>query len=253
MKRILKRLIPGGLRFRLRLVWIFSRDMLSGARLRLVRSTPNRIADPAAAYPERITIEQRINVSRWADNKKHNLRLAIAAFQDLPIEPGKIFSFWHLVGNPSKKAGYRAGINIIAGKLDFAVGGGLCQLSGLLYHLALTAGLEVVERHPHSVDLYTEETRYTPLGADATTAYGYKDLRLRNNLDSRVCFRILVEGDMLIGSLCAPGSLEEHELAFPLEVRGLVEEVKTMRKTKSGDFETICTQTYIISDHDQTI
>jgi vancomycin resistance protein VanW len=252
MKRILKRVIPGALRFRLRVAWIHTRDVLTGTRFRFARNSPDKITQ-AKAYPERITIEQRINVSQWAENKKHNLRLALATFQDLPIGADEVFSFWHYVGNPTEKTGYKVGINIIANKLDFDVGGGLCQLSGLLYHLALTAGLEIVERHPHSVDLYTDETRYTPLGADATTAYGYKDLRLRNNLDTPVCLRIHIEGNSLIGSLCAPRPLKEYELDFPLEVKGTVEEVKTMRKTDSGDFETICTQIYLIADHDQTI
>jgi vancomycin resistance protein VanW len=252
MKSILKRVIPGAARFRLRVAWIRARDVLTGDRFRFARSSPDKIAQ-AKAFPERITIKQRINVSQWAENKKHNLRLAIATFQGLPMAPGEVFSFWHYVGNPSEKAGYKVGINIIANKLDFDVGGGLCQLSGLLYHLALAAGLDVVERHPHSVDLYTDETRYTPLGADSTTAFGYKDLRLRNNLGTPVCFRIGLEGDFLIGSLCAPHALKEYELEFPCEVKGTVEEVKTLRKTDRGEFETICSQTYQIADHDQTI
>jgi len=252
MKSILKRVIPGPARFRLRIVWIHIKDVLSGTRFHYARNSPDKIAR-AKAFSTHITIEQRINASRWAENKKHNLRLAITTFQDLPIAPGEVFSFWHSVGNPTEKAGYKVGINIIASKLDFDVGGGLCQLSGLLYHLALAAGLEVVERHPHSVDLYTDETRYTPLGADSTTAYGYKDLRLRNNLDTPFCFRIRLEGNSLIGSLCAPHPLKEYELDFPLEVKGRFEEVKTLRKAGSGEFETICTQTYLIADHDQTI
>jgi vancomycin resistance protein VanW len=145
------------------------------------------------------------------------------------------------------------GINIIKGQLDFDYGGGLCQLSGLLYHLALTAGLGIVERHPHSADLYTDETRYTPLGADATTAYGYKDLRLKNTLDVPVCFRIRIEDDQLIGSLCALEHLLEYELRFDKVLIGEVEEVETMRLNESGDFEVICKQTYTIAKHDTVL
>ena len=129
----------------------------------------------------------------------------------------------------------------------------MCQLSGLLYHLALTAGLNVVERYPHSVDLYTEETRYTPLGADATTAYGYKDLRLLNNLKIPVCFRIKIEGNQLIGSICAAESLNEYELKFNKTVVKKREEVDTLRRNESGEFEVITKQSYLISDHDQIL
>jgi vancomycin resistance protein VanW len=209
--------------------------------------------DKAQTWPEQISIIQPINVSEWADNKKHNLRLAIAQFQNLPIYPGEIFSFWHYVGNPTKKAGYKKGINIIKNQLDFDYGGGLCQLSGLLYHLALTAGLGIVERHPHSADLYTDETRYTPLGADATTAYGFKDLRLRNILDVPFCFRVKIEENQLIGSLCAPAILMEYELRFHKTVVGEMEEVDTLRRNDDGEFEAICKQTYIIAKHDTVI
>ncbi len=204
-------------------------------------------------FQESIRIDQRINVSQWADNKIHNLKLAISTFQDMPIYPGKWFSFWHYIKRPTEKAGYLVGINIIQNKLDFDVGGGLCQLSGLLYHLALTAGLEIIERHPHSVDLYTKESRYTPLGADATTAFGYKDLKLKNGLDTPICFRFQFKKNQLIGFLCAPRPLKESQLEFRTQVRGNIEFVETLRKNDHGIFETLCTQTYAIADHGQTL
>ena len=138
-------------------------------------------------------------------------------------------------------------------KLDFDYGGGLCQLSGLLYHLALTAGLGIVERHPHSVDLYTDETRYTPLGADATTVYGHKDLRLKNILSTPFCFRIKIKGNKLIGSICAPEPVQEHELRFIKDMVDGKERVKTIECLDSGNSQLICTQMYIISEHDEVI
>ena len=170
------------------------------------------------------------------------------AQNETPILQGSVCPFFYYSQCISK-----IGINIIKNKLDFDYGGGLCQLSGLLYHLAITAGLNVVERHPHSVDLYTEETRYTPLGADATTAYGYKDLRLLNNLKIPLCFRIKIEGDQLIGSICAAESLREYELKFNKTIEGKREEVDTLRRSESGEFEVITKQSYSISDHGQTL
>lgn len=249
---ILKRVLPAPIRFQLRRLGIQAGDILTGRRFRFAQRSP-RAQDLGRAFQERITITQRINVSRWAENKKHNLALAISGFQDTAVRPGQIFSFWHLVPRPTEKAGYKVGINIIAGKLDFDVGGGLCQLSGLLYHLALAAGMEIVERHPHSVDLYTDETRYTPLGADATTAYGYKDLRIRNTLGADVCFRVRIQDNLLIGSLCAPREIPEYELDFRTEIKGRDEFVTTLRKTERGEWEAIRSQTYRISDHSEVI
>jgi len=144
-------------------------------------------------------------------------------------------------------------INIIKSQLDFDYGGGLCQLSGLLYHLALTGGIGIVERHPHSTDLYTDATRYTPLGADATTAYGYKDLRFKNTLDIPFCFRVRIEGDKLIGSLSAPESLREYELRFDKILVGEIEEVETLRRNAPGEFKVICRQSYTIAKHDTVL
>lgn len=248
----IKLLIPGSARLQLRALGIKIRDILNGTRFRFAKDSAIK-RDEGKLYPERIIIEQRINVSKWAENKKHNLRLAIETFEDLPIDPGKIFSFWNHVKNPTEKAGYKVGINIIQGRLDFDWGGGLCQLSGLLYHLALTAGLGIVERYPHSVDLYTDETRYTPLGADSTTAYGYKDLRILNTLDTPLCFRVRIEKNSLIGSLCAAIPLKEYTLKFEKRMQGKLEEVETLRRNDSGEFERVELQTYKIADHDQQI
>lgn len=252
MRSIVRAVTPPKLRFYMRIFWTGFTDLITGIRFKCAKNSPQKL-DEAQKWPERITIIQSINVSEWAENKKHNLRLAISKFQNLPIYPGEIFSFWHYVGNPTKKAGYKMGINIIQSQLGFDYGGGLCQLSGLLYHLALKGGLGIEERHPHSADLYTDETRYTPLGADATTAFGFKDLRLRNTLDVPVCFRTRIEGNRLIGSLCAPSSLKEYELRFSKIVVDEMEDVDTFRLNEAGEFELICKQTYKIAKHDTVI
>jgi vancomycin resistance protein VanW len=236
----------------MRIFWIVFADSITGTRFKFAKNSSKEL-ERANTWPERITIVQSINVSEWAENKKHNLRIAISRFQNVPIFPDEIFSFWHFVGNPTKKAGYKMGINIIKSQLDFDYGGGLCQLSGLLYHLALTGGIGIVERYPHSTDLYTDATRYTPLGADATTAFGYKDLRLKNTLDVPVCFRIGIEGNRLIGSLCAPEPIREHELRFDKVLVDGIEEVDTLRQNESGDFEVICRQSYTIAKHDTVL
>lgn len=252
MKSIIRALIPPKFRFYMRIFWIGFTDLVTGTHFKFAKNSPEKL-ETANTWPEWITIVQPINVSEWAENKKYNLRIAISRFQNVPIYPDEIFSFWHYVGNPTKKAGYKIGINIINNRLDFDYGGGLCQLSGLLYHLALTGGLRIVERYPHSADLYTDETRYTPLGADATTVYGYKDLRLRNTIKVPVCFRTRIEGNQLIGALCAPEPLQEYELRFHKVLVDGMEEVDTLRRNESGEYEVICKQSYTIAEHDTVI
>lgn len=128
----------------------------------------------------RVVLQQRIVPGQLYDNKLHNLRRGASLVDGVVLQPGQTFSFWHSIGQASRANGFVEGRNIIQGRLRKELGGGLCQLSGLLYHLALLGGLEMIERHPHSIDLYREEDRFASLGADATVVWGVKDLRWRN-------------------------------------------------------------------------
>jgi vancomycin resistance protein VanW len=49
---------------------------------------------------------------------------------------------------PTSARGFLPGRSLLAGELRPDYGGGLCQLSGLIYNVSLMAGLEVLERHP---------------------------------------------------------------------------------------------------------
>ena len=74
--------------------------------------------------------------------------------------------------------------------------------------------MEIVERHNHSIDIYTEKTRYSPLGADATVVYGYKDLRLINNFHFPIKFDLTIADNHLIAKLFSSEKIEEKQLLF---------------------------------------
>ena len=112
-------------------------------------------------------------------NKVHNLQLAIGRMQGLVLAGDAEFSFWRQALKPVARNGYREGAMFINHRVTTSMGGGLCQLSGLLYNLALLSGCVITERFNHSIDAYGE-SRYIPLGRDATVAYGRKNLRFRN-------------------------------------------------------------------------
>jgi vancomycin resistance protein VanW len=129
--------------------------------------------------------------------KNKNLLRAIRSIEQIQINPNEILSFWRIVGNPSKKNGFTESRSLVNGKIVNTIGGGLCQLSGLMYYISLIAQLEILERHNHSIDIYDEETRFTPLGSDATVAYGYKDLKIRNNLNCPIKFNFCIKDDII--------------------------------------------------------
>ena len=109
--------------------------------------------------------------------------------------------------------------------LDY--GGGLCQLSSIIYHLSIIAGMSIVERHNHSVDIYNDEDRFTPLGADATVAYGYKDLRVKNEYSFPVRFNFEIINDNLIGSVCSTQYIEKRDIVFNKDMQEAYVKVST--------------------------
>ncbi len=207
----LRTLVPQPLRLALRLARRHWHDLRSGLHGQWAR--PTHGVD--LIRPEHgIETVQRIAQSAFYENKLHNIRLAAQRIGTVEVPPGAVFSFWQIVGMPARWRGYREGRNLINGQLRSAYGGGLCQVSSILYHLALQARLEVLERHHHSLDIYTEAERVAPLGSDATVVFGYKDLRLRNNLDTPLRFEIEVLDGRVVARLCTAQPIAAHAPTF---------------------------------------
>jgi vancomycin resistance protein VanW len=158
--------------------------------------------------------QQSILPTDYVQAKIHNITVAARSLENLPVPPQGILSFWYVVGRPSRSRGFLPGRSLLGGQLRPDYGGGLCQLSGLLYYVSLVAGLEIIERHAHSRDIYDDQTRYTPLGSDATVAYGFKDLRVLNTTSSPTCFRVRVSQEMVRCDLCSPGTIESSGVEF---------------------------------------
>lgn len=179
------------------------RDRLTGDRRRLARRAPGKAPQAHCV----VAIRQPIRRVPFLEGKLTNIRLGIERLDDVVIRPDEIFSFWALVGRPCAQAGFVIGRSIRDGVVGGDVGGGLCQLSGIVYELLLRAGFQPLERHPHSHDLYTEEERFTPFGLDATVSWPYRDLRLANRLGLAVTIRFGLEALTLRASLHAPRTI----------------------------------------------
>ncbi len=161
-----------------------------------------------------IIISQPFKPSSTLESKKHNLRQAAARINKLTIKPGEIFSFWHTVGNPNDASRFMAGRSIHGSTVTTDLGGGLCQASGIIHHLSLLAGLQILERHNHSIDLYTDETRFAPIGTDATVFYGYKDLRIFNNTDGCISFLLDIQDDNITATLRSEKEIKQLDLSI---------------------------------------
>jgi vancomycin resistance protein VanW len=178
-------------------------DRLSGIDARFAR----RPAIPPPSAPTILELEQPIRDTGLFEGKRHNIALGAARIDGIGIAPGEVFSFWRAIGAPTARAGFRIGRSIRGDMVAAEIGGGLCQVSGIVYQLLLRAGFEIVERHPHSRDLYSEAERFAPLGLDATVVWPYRDLRLGNPHPVPVFLRCTVDGGVLRASLQGETSL----------------------------------------------
>ena len=123
-------------------------------------------------------------------NRIENIRLSANAISNNLVLPGQEFSYNNTTGPRSAEAGYREANVIIGGELTPDLGGGVCQTSTTLYNALLLADLTVVERHHHSIPV-----GYVPIGQDAAVAYGYLDLKFKNNFDFPILIHSKVVGD----------------------------------------------------------
>ena len=125
-------------------------------------------------------------------NKVVNLKLAAARLDGVVLHPGETFSYWRLIGKPSARKGYQEGMGLFLGHIGSDVGGGLCQLSNLIFWMTLHTPLTVVERYRHSHDVYPDSNRTQPFGSGATCAYPHRDLMIRNDTDQdfQLCVRV---------------------------------------------------------------
>lgn len=194
--------LPGALLFQLKCRILQAKRALAEIRHR----PPFHDKDKGEAPP----VASEMSAALWSGiapaefpltaGKVQNLRAAARILDGVRVPAGQIFSFWRQLGRTTKSKGFTHGRELREGCLVPAVGGGLCQLSGLLYQAALGAGLEIVERHAHSRVI---PGSLAERNLDATVFWNYVDLRFRGDRDwrlevrldaTRLIVRILTDG-----------------------------------------------------------
>ncbi|MFZ7102720.1 MAG: VanW family protein [Peptococcaceae bacterium] len=145
-------------------------------------------------------IRQLKDVDMWLQyNKINNLSIAAGSINGIVINPGETFSYWRLIGKPTGRKGYKEGMVLFYGGFRPGVGGGLCQLSNLLYWMTLHTPLTVTERWRHSFDVFPDVNRTQPFGSGATCFYNYLDLQIYNATDKPYQLYVYLTGEHLVG------------------------------------------------------
>jgi len=142
---------------------------------------------PFVVYKHKSLIRRKLgNVNmQLQENKAINLSVAAPKINSILIKPGETFSFWKLVGDLTKRKGYKEGLVISSGKPSQGIGGGMCQFTNLLHWLVLHTSLNIIEHHHHDgIDMFPDYGRQVPFGCGTSIVYNYLDYRVQNNTNT---------------------------------------------------------------------
>ena len=109
-------------------------------------------------------------------NRNVNIDLVCKIIDGLVLQPGESFNYNDFVGQRTAERGFKEAVGIYEGTTRQELGGGICQVSGTMYHSVLKADLKVDERHPHSWP-----SAYVDKGTDATVTWDGVNFQFTNN------------------------------------------------------------------------
>jgi len=127
----------------------------------------NSINQPLGSY--------QTYIAGGGNGRVNNIIVATHSINNVLIAPGEMFSFNQTTGPRTMDRGYQFAPIMVGNQIVPGLGGGICQVSSTLYNAVLEAGLEVIERRPHSMPV-----NYVPRGKDATVS-DHIDFKFRNN------------------------------------------------------------------------
>ena len=92
---------------------------------------------------------------------------------------------------------------VVNGQLQTIVGGGVCQISNLLFHLFLRTPLTLVERHCHGAKDFPDPPGDVLTGVDATVSEGWLDLKVTNETPVTYQLQLDVGQEQITGRILA--------------------------------------------------
>ena len=143
--------------------------------------------------------ETNYDRSQRSAARTYNLRLAASKLDGTVLLPGETFDFNEVVGPRDEANGYKVAPVIAEGELVDGIGGGTCQISGTLHGAAFFAGLDIVERYPH-----TRPSAYIKMGLDATVVYPTIDFRIKNPFSFPIALHEVVKNGTVRAEILGP-------------------------------------------------
>ena len=147
--------------------------------------------------PEQLTFDQAVDMSLIAvigeyttefsdaegtENRNHNIKLAADLLNNTITESnGGQWSFNTHSGDTNQDPPFASAGSIVDGEYVDSIGGGICQVATTVFNAVYEAGLDIVDRHNHSLYIASY-----PTGRDAAVSYPEWDFVWSNPLKSDV-------------------------------------------------------------------
>ena len=182
------------------------------------KKAPNRLAHQVFTTKSKMVNTESGYDIQYQINKVDNLKLVAKTIHKVIIEPNETFSFWMLARNAEKYGKYKKGLAMVNNEITSVEGGGLCQISNLLFWVFLHTPLTVVERNPHSAETMPHPKGDIPEGVDATIAEGWLDLKVKNETEETFQLLIEFDDDYIYGTVL---SNKEQQVIYGVESENL--------------------------------
>ncbi len=178
-----------------KLLWISKRNIFA-------KTIDNELL-PHTVFTHKTILRRKLkDVDMWLqENKIINLNIATKKINHIIIKPNEVFSYWKLIGKPTKQKGYVDGMVLHNGTFKHDIGGGLCQLSNLIFWMAIHTPLTIIERHRHGYDVFPDSNRTQPFGSGATCFYPHGDLMIQNNTGDTYQITLSLDDKYLMGEI----------------------------------------------------
>lgn len=179
---------------------------------------PSQVTVEALAErkPDALLAEYTTKITDIGEGHYHNIEHSANVLNNWILTPGQSIRYENIAKQTADRYGLESAPIIEKGKFVQGLGGGLCQTSTTMYNAALLSGLEIVERHAHSLPV-----RYVPLGLDATYSHNGPDLIIRNDTDGDIVWKTSVTSEAVTIAIYGqhqPGVTYEMETRVVKEV-----------------------------------
>ncbi|MBQ6716523.1 MAG: VanW family protein [Clostridia bacterium] len=116
-----------------------------------VEDKPAAISSGDAEEGLQLIVSYQTSLEGSSSARRSNIRTALSNFNAFEVKIGEAVSFNEVVGPRTALRGYKEATVYYGATITEGVGGGICQASSTLYAAVLQAGMDVIERHNHTM------------------------------------------------------------------------------------------------------